>query len=95
MQLASFLVLLIAVHVSVPVDCRPRLQDSEQLAQHQQGRLNVANADTSAGTGRFYSVLNGSMRHSIYSGFLGKSAYTHTTGTAYTDNALCNNKGKC
>ncbi|CAI5664920.1 fibroblast growth factor 23 isoform X1 [Oreochromis niloticus] len=69
MQLAS-LVLLIAVHVSVPVDCRPRLQDSEQLAQHQQGRLNVANADTSAGTGRFYSVLNGSMRHSIYSGFL-------------------------
>ncbi|XP_006795847.1 fibroblast growth factor 23 [Neolamprologus brichardi] len=69
MQLASFLVVLIAVHVSVPVDCRPRLQDSEQLAQHQQGRLNTAtNADPSMG--RFYSVLDGSMTHSIYSGFL-------------------------
>lgn len=89
MQLASFLVILIAGHVSVPVDCRPRLQDSEQLAQHQQGRLNAAtNADPSAGMGHFYSVLNGSMRHSIYSGFLGKSAYKHTTGTAYTDNPL-------
>lgn len=88
MQLASFLVILIAVHVSVPVDCRPRLQDSE-LAQHQQGRLNAAtNAGPSAGMGRFYSVLNGSMRRSVYSGFLGKSAYKHTTGTAYTDNPL-------
>lgn len=87
MQLASSLVVLIAVHVSVPVDCRPRLQDSEQLAQHQQGRLNAAtNADPSMG--RFYSVLVGSMTHSIYSGFLGKSAYKHTTGSAYRDNPL-------
>lgn len=87
MQLASFLVVLIAVHVSVPVDCRPRLQDSEQLAQHQQGRLNEAtNADPSMG--RFYSVLDRSMTHSIYSGFLGKSAYKHTTGSAYRDNLL-------
>lgn len=76
-----------------PVECRPTLHDSEQLAQHPQGqhRPNMGtNADASAGPGRFYSVLNGSARQSIHTGFLGKSAYRHTSGIAYKDNPLIN-----
>ncbi|KAM3609075.1 uncharacterized protein V6R79_009403 [Siganus canaliculatus] len=55
MQLAFLSLILIAVHVSVPVDCTKRLQDPEQLLQHQQSSLN-------ADTGRFSSENRGTVR---------------------------------
>ncbi|KAM7396365.1 hypothetical protein PAMP_019410 [Pampus punctatissimus] len=71
MQPAFFSLFLIAVHVSVPVDCKPRLQDPEHLLQHQQSSFNTrAHADTAAGTGRFYLELSGSMRKGIHRNFL-------------------------
>uniref|UniRef100_A0AAU6S4D3 Fibroblast growth factor family 23 member B n=1 Tax=Lateolabrax maculatus TaxID=315492 RepID=A0AAU6S4D3_LATMC len=71
MQPAFFSLILIAVHVSVPVDCAPRLQDPELLLQHQPSSFNTgAHVETSAGTGRFYLKLAGSMRKGIYRHFL-------------------------
>ncbi|XP_034733973.1 fibroblast growth factor 23-like [Etheostoma cragini] len=66
MQPAVFSLILIAVHVSAPVDCAPKLRDSEQLIQHRQSSLHTgAHADASAGTGPFYLKLSGSMRKGI------------------------------
>ncbi|XP_068579552.1 fibroblast growth factor 23-like [Cebidichthys violaceus] len=66
MQPAFFSLILIAVHVSVPVDCTPRLRDPEQRLQHQQSSFKTAaHADTAAGTSRFYLELSGSMRKGI------------------------------
>ncbi|XP_070762832.1 fibroblast growth factor 23-like [Enoplosus armatus] len=71
MQLALFSPVLIAVHVSVLVDCTMRLQDPEQRFQHQRSSLNAgAHADMSAGTGRFYLELSGTMRKGIHRHFL-------------------------
>ncbi|XP_042369491.1 fibroblast growth factor 23-like [Plectropomus leopardus] len=71
MQPAFFSLILIAVHVSVPVDCAPGLREPEQLLQHQQSSFNTgAHADTSAGMGRFYLELSGSMRNGIHRHFL-------------------------
>ncbi|XP_053175020.1 fibroblast growth factor 23-like [Scomber japonicus] len=70
MQPAFFSLFLIAVHVSVPVDCKPRLQDPRQLL-HQQSSLNTgAHADTPAGMGRFYLELSSSIRKGIHRDFL-------------------------
>ncbi|XP_039988035.1 fibroblast growth factor 23-like [Xiphias gladius] len=67
MQPAFLSLILIAVHVSVLVDCRPRLQDPEQLPQHQQSSFYAgAQAGTSAGTGRFYFELSGSVKRGIH-----------------------------
>ncbi|XP_047451323.1 fibroblast growth factor 23-like [Mugil cephalus] len=63
--------ILIAVHASVPADCRPRLQDSEE--QHQQGsslHRGTHDADSSAGTGRFHSQPSGSERQGVRRDFL-------------------------
>ncbi|XP_040894653.1 fibroblast growth factor 23-like [Toxotes jaculatrix] len=71
MQPAFFSLILIAVHVSVLVDCRPRLQDPEQLPQHRWSSFYTrAHADTSSGTGRFYLELSGSMKRGIHRDFL-------------------------
>ncbi|GAA6213381.1 fibroblast growth factor 23-like isoform X1 [Lates japonicus] len=71
MQPAFFSLILTAVHVSVLVDCRPRLQDPEQLPQNQQSSSYTgAHGDTSAGTGRFYLELSGSMKRGIHRHFL-------------------------
>eukprot|EP00064_Thunnus_orientalis_P006247 superscaffoldBa00000644_g6263 len=68
MQPAFFSLFLIAVHVSVPVDCKPRFQDPQQLLQHQQSSFNTG--AHAAGTGRFYLELSGSMRKGIHRDFL-------------------------
>ncbi|XP_010733167.3 uncharacterized protein LOC104922120 [Larimichthys crocea] len=72
MQPAFLLLILIAVHVSVPVDCTMRLQDQKQLLQHQQSNFNTgAQADaSSAHMGRFSLELSGSMRKGIHRHFL-------------------------
>ncbi|XP_071314373.1 fibroblast growth factor 23-like [Trachinotus anak] len=67
MQPAFFSLILTAVHVSVLVDCRPRLEDPEQQPQHQQSSFY---ADASAGMGRFYSELSGSIKRRIHRDFL-------------------------
>jgi len=78
MQQAFFSLIFITAHVSVTVDCRPGLQDP-QLQQHQTRRFNTeTDADTSAGTGRFYLELNGSMRKGLHRGLLGESACVQT-----------------
>lgn len=78
MQPAFFSLVLIAVHVSVPVDCTASLRDPERLLQHQQGGSSTgARAESSAGTGRFYLELSGSMRKGIHRHFLGKFADIH------------------
>ncbi|XP_008304648.1 fibroblast growth factor 23-like [Stegastes partitus] len=65
MQPAFFPLILIAVHVCVPVDCRPKLPDQEQ---HQEGSLSTG---THTGTsGRVHLELNRSMRHVIHRDFL-------------------------
>ncbi|KAM4572561.1 fibroblast growth factor 23-like [Odontesthes bonariensis] len=70
MQPAFFSLIFITAHVSVTVDCRPGLQDP-QLQQHQTRRFNTeTDADTPAGTGRFYLELNGSMRKGMHRGLL-------------------------
>uniref|UniRef100_UPI0037E9090A fibroblast growth factor 23-like n=1 Tax=Semicossyphus pulcher TaxID=241346 RepID=UPI0037E9090A len=67
MQPAFFLLMLIAVQVSVPVDCAPRLQDPERLLRHQQtGFSTGTHADSATGTGRFYLNLGGSTRKGIH-----------------------------
>ncbi|XP_029290642.1 fibroblast growth factor 23-like [Cottoperca gobio] len=71
MQPAFFSLILIAVHVSVPVDCTPRLRDPEQLLQRQQSSYNRGtHADTAAGAGRFYMEMSGSMRKGSHRHFL-------------------------
>ncbi|XP_022605702.1 fibroblast growth factor 23-like [Seriola dumerili] len=71
MQPAFISLILTAIHVSVLVDCRPRLQDPEQQPQHQQSSFDTgAHADTSAGMGRFYLELSGSIKRSIHRDFL-------------------------
>ncbi|KAF1387263.1 hypothetical protein PFLUV_G00103550 [Perca fluviatilis] len=67
MQAAFFSLILIAVHVSVPVDCAPALRDPEQLVRRRQSSFHAgARADASAGTGPFYLELSGSMRKGIH-----------------------------
>ncbi|KAI3371601.1 hypothetical protein L3Q82_024170 [Scortum barcoo] len=71
MQPAFLSLILIAVHVSVPVDCSMWLQDPEQVLQHQQSSFHEgAHKDISAGTGRFYLELSGSMTRGIRRHFL-------------------------
>ncbi|KAL7401858.1 hypothetical protein ABVT39_005459 [Epinephelus coioides] len=71
MHPAFFSLILIAVHVCVPVDCAPRLRDPEQLLQHQQSSFNTeAHGETSAGTGRFYLELSGSMSKGSHRHFM-------------------------
>ncbi|XP_031159739.2 fibroblast growth factor 23-like isoform X1 [Sander lucioperca] len=71
MQPAFFSLILIAVHVSVPVDCAPALRDPEQLVRRRQSSFHTgAHADASAGTGPFYLELSGSMRKGIHRHFL-------------------------
>ncbi|XP_039664454.1 fibroblast growth factor 23-like isoform X2 [Perca fluviatilis] len=49
MQAAFFSLILIAVHVSVPVDCAPALRDPEQLVRRRQSSFHAgARADASA-----------------------------------------------
>ncbi|XP_031159740.2 fibroblast growth factor 23-like isoform X2 [Sander lucioperca] len=49
MQPAFFSLILIAVHVSVPVDCAPALRDPEQLVRRRQSSFHTgAHADASA-----------------------------------------------
>ncbi|XP_054476671.1 fibroblast growth factor 23-like [Anoplopoma fimbria] len=68
---AFFSLILIAVHVSVPVDCTPRLRDPEHRLQRQQSSFKTgAHVDTSAGTSRFYLELSGSMKKGINRNFL-------------------------
>nr|XP_046251103.1 fibroblast growth factor 23-like [Scatophagus argus] len=69
MQLALLSLILIAVHVSVPVDCAMRDQDPHQVLQHQQSRSST-HADASASTGRFSLELSGSMGKGIHRHFL-------------------------
>ncbi|KAK9517025.1 hypothetical protein VZT92_024921 [Zoarces viviparus] len=68
MQPAFFSLIMITVHVSVPVDCTPRLRDPEHLLPHQQSSFKAAaaHADTAAGTSRFYLELSGTMKKGIY-----------------------------
>ncbi|KAM9377522.1 fibroblast growth factor 23-like [Pholidichthys leucotaenia] len=67
MQQAFFLLILTAIHVSVLVDCRPRLQDPEQLHKRQQPGFHTrTQAHTSAGMS--YSELKGSMRQGTHRG---------------------------
>ncbi|XP_069561452.1 fibroblast growth factor 23-like [Brachyistius frenatus] len=72
MQPAFFSLILTAVlHECVPVKCRPRPQDPEQLPGRQQGSsITGTQADTPAGTGRFYPEPNGSMRRGVHRNFL-------------------------
>ncbi|XP_028263852.1 uncharacterized protein LOC114437395 [Parambassis ranga] len=64
MHLAFVSLIVIAVHVSVPVECRPRLQDPKQQPQHRPGSSNTR-TDIPAGTGRFNSELHGSMKQAV------------------------------
>ncbi|XP_018559033.1 fibroblast growth factor 23 isoform X2 [Lates calcarifer] len=66
MQPAFFSLILTAIHVSVLVDCRPRLQDPERLPQNQRSSSYTgAHGDTSAvvlpvrtDTGNFVSIFD-------------------------------------
>uniref|UniRef100_A0A3P8RNM8 Fibroblast growth factor 23 n=1 Tax=Amphiprion percula TaxID=161767 RepID=A0A3P8RNM8_AMPPE len=71
MQLASFSLVLIAVLVSVRVDCRLKLQDPEHLQQQQEDSWSSGtHEDMSGGTGHFSMELKRSRRHVIHRDFL-------------------------
>jgi len=80
MQPASFSLLLVAVHVCVRVDCKPRPREPG-LPLHRQQSGEEAGADTSVGTSRFSSGLSGPMGKGIDRNLLGESASTHMTNT--------------
>ncbi|KAK5867802.1 hypothetical protein PBY51_012263 [Eleginops maclovinus] len=68
MHPAFFSLILIAVRMSVPVDCTPKPRGPEQLIQYQQSNFHrEAEADTD---GRFYLGRSGSMRKNIHKHFL-------------------------
>lgn len=70
---------MMAVHVSVPVECRPGLQEPKQQPLHQPGSFNTR-TDTRAGTGRFNSELHGSMKRGVRKHVLGMSDFSQTVG---------------
>lgn len=84
----AFLVILIAAHVSVTVDCRPRFQHP-WLQQQEKGSSEAGTpADTSAGTARLYFELNGSIRKGNHVGLLGESAFIHTNKISFIANYI-------
>lgn len=67
MQPAFLSFILIAFHLSVPLDCTMRLQDPELLLKPQQSNFNTrAHVDASATVGCFYLELSGSVRKGIH-----------------------------
>ncbi|KAJ4937889.1 hypothetical protein JOQ06_002518 [Pogonophryne albipinna] len=68
MHLAFFSLILIAVRMSVPVDCSPRPRGPEQLIQRQQSNFPREAQDDTAG--RFFLGMSGSIRKHIHRNFL-------------------------
>ncbi|KAI4825378.1 fibroblast growth factor 23-like [Pseudochaenichthys georgianus] len=68
MHLAFFSLILIAVRMSVPVDCSPRPRGPEQLIQRQQSNFPREAQDDTAG--RFFLGTSGSIRKHIHRNFL-------------------------
>uniref|UniRef100_UPI003AAA56BE fibroblast growth factor 23-like n=1 Tax=Centroberyx gerrardi TaxID=166262 RepID=UPI003AAA56BE len=70
MRPACFLLLLVAIHQSVPVDCNPGLPDPEQLQHQLSSSGTAARPGRSTGTGRFYLEMSGPVRKGINRDFL-------------------------
>ncbi|XP_053283082.1 uncharacterized protein LOC128444562 [Pleuronectes platessa] len=68
MHPALLSLLLTALHVSVPVDCRPRPRDPAEQRPHrrQSGERRGSNTDPPAGPARLHIDLSGSMKRGVH-----------------------------